>query len=469
MRDSDIPELGVGIACGNALESYGTAAGYDFREVSPHADTVALRGRHPGSPVVLASAWLPVGGSCEPDPALLALLAENVEALRPAFVAERLGFNRFPTGGGSRATGFLLPPCHTLDGVTVAARRIAQLRERLRVPIAFEIGTNYLPKRRNELTDAEFFAAVAEAADCGIVLDLTSIWANEFNGREDAAALLERLPLERVWEVQVSGATTCRGYAVDTQSGLAQPGVRRLAERFVPHLPALRAIVFEARAETLRFLGQDVLSEQREWLGGLWASRGTNVSERNPSAPMARRFANLPPYGDACVRLRGWEREVVAGIAGITSANASEAKPFALLDSLIAGARKTAIAEAAQFSLRLLEATLGPRALADLFQRYFSQTCAEQLPVTEAVRFLQFVESERTDVPYLREVVAFERAAAQALRGAGETAVLFSCEPTEIFRALLRRDQPYVSDRRPHLVHVGPRGIRIEGAYHQAG
>ncbi len=452
-------ELGIGIAYGSGAGTM-AAAGYDFAEVSPRVQVGVVRRSAGCDRTVLSSTWLPVGGSCDPDPTLFALLQENVERRRPAYLVERLAFNRFGAGAASRATGLLLPAPYTLEGVAVAVRRIFALRERLGVPVAFEIGTNYLRKAPGELPDAAFYAAIAEHADCGIVLDLASVWANEANGRVRASTLFDGLPLERIWEVQVSGTAPSGGYTIDTQQGLAGTEVRRLAECIVPRLPALRSLVYEVRPESACTLGARALDEQRAWLAGVWKARGTAVAGSN-AVPSAAPCA-LPHFDEARLRVAAWERGIVARTAGMTSPGEPDTDAFALLGSLVAAARETAIAEGAELSLRLLAATLGRHALADLLRRYCAQTFAQAFPAMEALRFLQFVERERTEIPYLREVVALERAAAQAQYAAAETVIYFPCEPTEIFRALLRHDRPYVSDRRPHVVHVGPRGIRIE-------
>jgi uncharacterized protein len=60
---------------------------------------------------------------------------------------------------------------------------VQRLRNELGVPLAVETGVNYLRPRRDELPDGEFMAALAEDADCGILLDLHNVYCNERNGR----------------------------------------------------------------------------------------------------------------------------------------------------------------------------------------------------------------------------------------------------------------------------------------------
>ena len=68
--------------------------------------------------------------------------------------------------------------------MSVAVAAIRRLRADLGVPLAFETGVNYLASRPDEMEDGEFVAAVAERADCGILLDLHNIYTNAVNGRQ---------------------------------------------------------------------------------------------------------------------------------------------------------------------------------------------------------------------------------------------------------------------------------------------
>ena len=62
-------------------------------------------------------------------------------------------------------------------------------------------------------------AAVAECADCGILLDLHNLFANGVNGRQSVEEFIAQLPLERVWEIHVAGGVELDGYWLDAHSG----------------------------------------------------------------------------------------------------------------------------------------------------------------------------------------------------------------------------------------------------------
>lgn len=119
------------------------------------------------------------------------------------------------------------------------------LKRHLPVPLAVETGVDYLKPLPGEMPDGEFFRSVAEQADCGILLDLHNLWANERNGRQPICEVVNQLPLERVIEMHLAGGQEYGGYWVDAHSGLADPELMDIARQVVPRLPNLKAITFE--------------------------------------------------------------------------------------------------------------------------------------------------------------------------------------------------------------------------------
>ncbi len=108
-------------------------------------------------------------------------------------------------------------------------------------PIAFENPVSYLPPHPAEIPDGEFAAEVAEAADCGILLDLHNLLCNERNGRQSVAEYCRSIPLERVWEIHLAGGQLERGFWLDAHSGIVEPALLEIVAELVPRLPALRA------------------------------------------------------------------------------------------------------------------------------------------------------------------------------------------------------------------------------------
>ena len=147
------------------------------------------------------------------------LFAESVRRLGAQLASEHLSFNRAAGDDGPFGSAFFLPPRQTESGVEAAVAAIAALRAELDVPFSFETPVSYLQPRADEIADGAFVAAVAEAADCGILLDLHNIWTNERNGRQSAREFLAQLPLDRVSEVHLAGGLERSGFWLDAHSG----------------------------------------------------------------------------------------------------------------------------------------------------------------------------------------------------------------------------------------------------------
>jgi uncharacterized protein len=255
----------------------------------------------------------PVGGTVPPDPAAVRLVGETVRRLGASWVSEHLSFNRVEEMGREYGTLFLLPPIQTPDSVAVAARSIASMRGVVSVPVAFDTGVNYLRPQPGELSDGSFFAAVAEAADCGILLDLHNLWCNERNGRQPVLEVLGELPLDRVWEVHLAGGQEMDGYWLDAHSGPAPQELLELAATVIASLPVLHALNFEMMPAYLTS-GRVTIDEalgQLESLRGLWESRRLAPCRLPTVTPLGQ-----APSAGALPRPGAWESSLGRAVVG---------------------------------------------------------------------------------------------------------------------------------------------------------
>ncbi|GAA2746771.1 hypothetical protein GCM10009868_33490 [Terrabacter aerolatus] len=195
-----------------------------------------------GRPLLAHGVGYPVGGLTAPDPEGVAASAASARDLGAVHWSEHLAFNV----AGDAHAGFLLPPVQTPEAVAAAVGHIRAHQDANDRPFLVETPTNYLQPVPGDLTDGDYVAAIAEGADCGILLDLHNIWTNERNGRQSVDEFLSRIPLERVWEVHLAGGFETDGYYLDAHVGPIDPELLALAARVVPTLPRVRAVIYEA-------------------------------------------------------------------------------------------------------------------------------------------------------------------------------------------------------------------------------
>lgn len=391
----------------------------------------------------------PVGGLVDDPLDWAAPMRASVRALRPAWVSEHLSFNRFRSDDGRvEQTSFLLPPRQTTAGITVAAHRLQRLADLVQTPVAFETGVNYLRPRDDELSDGRYFAGVAERADCGIVLDLHNLWANERNGRERVADVLDALPLQRVVEMHLAGGSALDGYWLDAHDGLVPERLVELAAAVVPRLPALGAIVYEILPAYVARVGLDRIDRQLDVLWDLWRERrpavmqvGTRVARR-PATPDPRALHDVARWETTLGRLAldreaGTDGAPADGMPGL-----ADDPGIAIFRQLVREFRTGRIARALRYTVLALLRGLGSTHTHSLMQAYCRSCPSDLFTAAEAEHFATYVQrlvdDRRLELPLIGEVLAFERAMLHASMHGQGSALRWSVDPVALFEALER-------------------------------
>jgi uncharacterized protein len=109
------------------------------------------------------------------------------------------------------------------------------------------------------LDEPHFVARCLEARRTHLLLDLHNVYTTALNAGFDPWRYVERLPLERVIEIHVSGGTESdprwlqsrRVMRLDSHDNAVPEEVWRLAERVVPLCPKLRALTLERMEGTV--------------------------------------------------------------------------------------------------------------------------------------------------------------------------------------------------------------------------
>jgi uncharacterized protein (UPF0276 family) len=100
--------------------------------------------------------------------------------------------------------------------VTHVGRRIRDTQDMLERHILIENVSSYLSYTNSTLTEWEFLTAVAETADCGILLDINNIFVSAFNHRFDARRYIDAIPIDRVVQFHLAGHSDHGAYLLDT-------------------------------------------------------------------------------------------------------------------------------------------------------------------------------------------------------------------------------------------------------------
>jgi uncharacterized protein len=448
-------ELGVGIVWLPGLEPLieSIPQAWDFIEVEPQAfwirtgtddrrpalrlDRTAFeRMRATGRPVLVHSVGSPVGAAEAADPAVLRALGESLSCLGPPWWSEHASV--LTTGRARRSLGFLMPPVQSAAAVVRIADNVRRLQETFGLPFAFETGVNYLRPQRGEIPDGEFWGAIAERAGCGILLDLHNVWTNERNGRYPAAAVLDALPLDRVWEIHLAGGHEYRGYWLDAHSSLPPPALMDVARQLVPRLHALRGIVFEIMPDYLAAagIGATDLANCLAELRSVWSMRGTEVRR---SSVADRELATRSGAGCELPDLETWEARLRGTLDRSVNEDGLrlEDPGVPIYRDLIDASRRGTIAEALPLSTQYLLLALGEDAFEELLEAFWRVHSPEPFMSDEAASFATFVGSRQV-LPHLNELLSLEIAAHRAAMSGETQSVRFTCD-AEAFVGDLKR------------------------------
>ncbi len=163
-------------------------------------------------PIVMHGVSMSIGSADPLDHSYLLSLKRLAERVRPAWISDHLCW----TGVGGRNLHDLLPlPC-TEEAIAHVVERVRAVQDFLGRRILLENVSSYLQYRASAMPEWEFLAAVAERADCAILLDINNVFVNAFNHGFDAAAYLDAIPPERVAQFHLAGHSDRGGWLLDS-------------------------------------------------------------------------------------------------------------------------------------------------------------------------------------------------------------------------------------------------------------
>lgn len=210
-------------------------------------------------PVVLHGVSMSIGSADPLDFEYLARLKRLAQEIGARWVSDHLCW----TGILGRNTHDLLPIPLNEEALRHVVGRVRAVQDLLGRPLILENPSSYLSFASDTMREWEFLSALAEEADCGLLLDVNNVYVSSVNHGFDPAEYIESLPHERVVQIHVAGHTHCGTHIVDTHDGPVFGAVwelYRLACRHtggvstllewdssVPEFPVLHAEVLKAK------------------------------------------------------------------------------------------------------------------------------------------------------------------------------------------------------------------------------
>ena len=163
-------------------------------------------------PMVMHGVSLSIGSSDPLDLDYLAGLKRLAGRIQPEWVSDHLCW----TGIDGRNLHDLLPLPYTEEAIAHVAGRVSRVQDYLGRRILLENVSSYVTYTDSRVPEWEFLTAVAERADCWILLDVNNVHVSAHNHGFDALDYLGGVPSERVRQIHLAGHSHNGSLLIDT-------------------------------------------------------------------------------------------------------------------------------------------------------------------------------------------------------------------------------------------------------------
>lgn len=220
-------------------------------------------------PVVLHGVSLSIGASEPLNLDYLHKVKNLARRIDAAWISDHLCW----TGAQGINLHDLMPLPYTEEAIRHVATRVMQAQDILGRQLLLENVSSYVTYRASQLSEWEFLSAVAEAADCLILLDINNIHVSAFNHGFDPQEYLNGIDPARVRQFHLAGHQNHGDYIIDTHDEPVIDAVWELytdaVRRFGPvstmierddNIPPLAELV--AELDQARRIGAQVLDRE---------------------------------------------------------------------------------------------------------------------------------------------------------------------------------------------------------------
>ncbi|HYD49047.1 MAG TPA: DUF692 domain-containing protein [Terriglobales bacterium] len=271
-RSESLPHLGFGV--GLRVEHYS-----DVLEQQPAVDWFEIISENflvPGGralyvldqvrqryPVAMHGVSLSIGSVDPIDRDYLHQLRRLAERIEPAWISDHLCF----TGVGGHNAHDLLPLPYTEEAIAHVAERVARVQDVLGRRLLLENVSTYLEYSHSVMPEWQFLTAVAERADCLLLLDVNNVFVSAFNHGFSAEEYLDAIPPRRVAQFHLAGHSDKGTFLHDTHDHPVPPGVWQLYRHALQRIGSVATLIewddqipafarLQQEAETARAIAQ---------------------------------------------------------------------------------------------------------------------------------------------------------------------------------------------------------------------
>jgi len=163
-------------------------------------------------PIVLHGVSLSLGATDPLNRSYLAELRALADRFEPAWVSDHLCWGSH----GKHYAHDLLPLPYTEEALDHVVARVGAVQDALGRQLVVENVSSYVEFTHSTMTEWEFLAALAERADCGLLLDVNNVFVSATNHGFDAERYLAGIPVGRVAQIHLAGHSDNGTHLLDT-------------------------------------------------------------------------------------------------------------------------------------------------------------------------------------------------------------------------------------------------------------
>lgn len=190
-------------------------------------------------PVAMHGVSLSIGSVDPLNQDYLRRLKALAHRCQPMWISDHLCW----TGVGGHNTHDLLPLPYTEEAIEHVAERVSRVQDFLGQRILLENVSTYLELADSQMPEWEFLGAIAERADCEILLDVNNIYVSAYNHGFSAREYLNAVEPARVRQFHLAGHTDRGAFLHDTHDHPVPDGVWALYAEAVQRFGSVAALI----------------------------------------------------------------------------------------------------------------------------------------------------------------------------------------------------------------------------------
>lgn len=163
-------------------------------------------------PVVMHGVSMSLGSVQALDQQYLHDLKMFARRIEPEWISDHLCW----TGVHGFNLHDLYPMPYTEEAIKHVVGRIRQVQETLERRLVIENVSSYISYSESSMSEWAFISAIAEEADCNLLLDVNNIYVSSVNHGFDPREFLAGIPVDRVQQIHLAGHSNIGGFIIDT-------------------------------------------------------------------------------------------------------------------------------------------------------------------------------------------------------------------------------------------------------------